>query len=56
MILPLLRNAQEEAEPIRLCLYNLVTDGVPHKLAYRMDFQLAHNIGSVRLGGLDADS
>ena len=55
LILPFL-NVGEETGPIRLRLDDLVADRVPHELAHRMDLQLAHNIGSVGLRGLDADS
>jgi hypothetical protein len=35
---------------------DLIADCVPYELADRVDFQLAHDVGAVRLGGLYADA
>jgi hypothetical protein len=40
----------------RSSLNDLVADRIPYQFAYRVDFQLAHDVGSVRFRGLDADA
>jgi hypothetical protein len=49
-------NLQQLLLNLFLRLDDLILDGVAHKLTHRVNFQLAHDIGAMRLGGFHADS
>ena len=46
---------QAPLRPVPLRLDHLVADCVAHELADRVQVELAHQVGAMRLGGLDAD-
>src|ERR1700693_1434321 len=50
------RPSKSSNAPNESSLNNLVSDGVAHQLAYRMQLELAHDVGTMRFRGLHADA